>query len=481
MDYLAFLDDEDRDKLTVLMTLQSYNDQYLTQKRLIEQTGLSKFLLEKYLKELNLECPELMISDELYDEMSYHAISNDTVQKIQHMYAQRSLKFRFFVEVLIEEKTVKKFQEEQHIAKTTLYQIRTKVLNSLKKEKILIQKNKMIGPEMHVRSIIFDVVSYFYFGESYPFSSQCRNEAKQLLQLLISYFNLDLTFFQKKKLSLFIHIVQIRIKNQHMINENLCMINEKTQQTYQRQLTMIEQLLAPSLESTSESSKESNYLLTFLFVSEMLDLELTFNKEMFSKTKETAQTLLNSLSRQFQVKDSQKKELYDSFLKKLLSLSIFRQNYTTFVDTAAYSYFAEVYSSLHRLILHFIRKEPFLLSLELSKNDQAKLYYDIMFTVLSSLEPVQLGRPITIYIDFSHGLAYTEYICQSLQRFRDLNISIQNRFNNETQIVLSDYRLKKATCQQIIWKQPPTPSDWAKFADVVIELREKENEKNTLF
>ncbi|MFD1900927.1 hypothetical protein GQR36_14715 [Enterococcus termitis] len=244
---------------------------------------------------------------------------------------------------------------------------------------------------------------------------------------------------------------------------------------------MIEQTLTSVTDLSDRPFKETNYLLTFLFVSEMLKIELNFNKELFTQTKIAAQALLTQLSKQFLVKDSQKEALYDSFLKKLLSLSIFRQSYTTFVDTAAYSYFAEVYSSLHKLILRFVRKDPFLLSLELSKNDQAKLYYDIMFTVLSLLEPVQLGRPINIYIDFSHGLAYTEYICRSLQRFRDLNIAVQKKFNNETQIVLSDYRLQKATCQQIVWKQPPTPSDWAKFADIVIELREIENEKNTLF
>ncbi|MBO0471534.1 helix-turn-helix domain-containing protein [Enterococcus sp. DIV0242_7C1] len=481
MEYLDFLEDEDHDRLKVLMTLQSYNDQYLTQKRLIELTGLSKFLLEKYLKELNQDCPELGLSDELYDELTYHPISNDTIQKTQHIYAQRSLKFRFFIEVLIEEKTLNKFQEEQHIAKTTLYQIRTKVLNCLKQEKIVIKKNKMIGPEMHVRSIIFDIISYFYFGERYPFSTESRSDAKQLLNLLISYFSLDLTFFQKQKLSLFIHIIQLRIKNRHIINENLCAVSETTQQMYHRQLRTIEQALAPAADLTSEVFKESHYLLTFLFVSEMLELDLQFNKELFSQTQSTAQELLTSLTLHFPVKELQKKELYDSFLKKLLCLSIFRQSYTTFVDTAAYRYFAEVYSSLHRLILRFIRKEHFLSSLELSKNDQAKLYYDIMFTVLSVLEPVQLGKPINIYIDFSHGAAYTEYICQSLQRFRDLNIAVQTRFNNDTQIVLSDYRLRKATCQQIVWKQPPTPSDWAKFADIVIELREKENEKNTLF
>ncbi|OJG97814.1 hypothetical protein RV18_GL003828 [Enterococcus termitis] len=481
MNYLDFLDDEDRERLTVLMTLQSYNDQYLTQKRLIELTGLSKFLLEKYLTELNHDCPELAISNELYDELTYQAISNDMIQKVQHTYAKRSLRFRFFIEVLVEEKTLKKFQEEQHIAKTTLYLIRNKVLNCLKQEKLLIQKNKLIGPEMHVRSIIFDIVSYFYFGEKYPFSRENTEEVKQLSQLLVSYFGLDLTFFQKKKLSLFIHIVRIRIKNHHAIKENLCSVSDQAQQLYKRQLTMIEQTLTSVTDLSDRPFKETNYLLTFLFVSEMLKIELNFNKELFTQTKIAAQALLTQLSKQFLVKDSQKEALYDSFLKKLLSLSIFRQSYTTFVDTAAYSYFAEVYSSLHKLILRFVRKDPFLLSLELSKNDQAKLYYDIMFTVLSLLEPVQLGRPINIYIDFSHGLAYTEYICRSLQRFRDLNIAVQKKFNNETQIVLSDYRLQKATCQQIVWKQPPTPSDWAKFADIVIELREIENEKNTLF
>ncbi|WP_206912489.1 hypothetical protein IGL98_003311 [Enterococcus sp. DIV0840] len=481
MEYLDFLDDEDHDKLKLLMTLQLYNDQYLTQKRLIELTGLSKFLLEKYITELNVECPELSISEEIYDELFYPPISNDIIQKVQHDYAQRSLKFRFFIEVLVEEKTIKKFQEEQHIAKTTLYQIRNKVLSYLKKERIAVQKNRLTGDEMKVRSIIFDLVSYFFFGEEYPFSKESDQAVQQLLQLLTTHFRLDLTFFQKKKLALFIHIIYVRIKKYHELRENLCSINEKMQQSMEQQMIMIEQALYSTKEARPENFKESNYLLAFLFVSDMFTTELTFNQELFIQNQNAAQELTERLASQFQVTDRQKEQLYNSFLKKLLSLSIFKQGYTTFVETAAYSYFAEVYYPIHKLILRFIRKNHFLLSLELSKNDQAKLYYDIMFSVLSLLEPSQLGQPINIYIDFSHGIAYTEYICQSLRRFRDLNVRIQEKFNNETHVFLSDYRLHEASCRQIIWKQPPTSSDWAKFADLVIELREVENEKNHVF
>lgn len=480
MEYLNFLDEEDRDKLQLLINLQLYNDQYLTQKRLIELTGLSKFLLEKYIKELNEECPDLSISEEVYGELIYSPISNDMVQRIQHDYVQRSLKFRFFIEVLVEEKTIKKFQEEQHIAKTTLYQIRSKVLAQLKKERIVIKKNKLTGDEMKVRSIIFDLVSYFYFGEEYPFSSDSRQEVQQLLDLLTTHFRLELTFFQKKKLALFIHIVFIRIKKHHDLNENLCSIEEKMDYPLEQQLLLIEQILHPTKEVHPENFKESNYLLAFLFVSEMITLELTFNEELFTQNQEATQELVEWLNDQFQITELQKTQLYDSFLKKLLCLSIFKQSYTTFVETAAYSYFAEVYSPLHTLILRFIRKTHFLLSLDLTKNDQAKLYYDIMFSALSILEPSQLGTPINIYIDFSHGVAYTEYICQSLRHFRDLNVNIQKKFNNETHIFLSDYYLKETSCQQIIWKQPPTPSDWAKFADLVIELRENEHEKNNI-
>lgn len=478
MNYLAFLEDEDRDKLQLLMTLQLYNDQFLTQKKLIEVTGLSKFLLEKFISELNMNYSELAISEEIYDELTYQPISNDTIQKVQHDYAQRSLKFRFFIDVLVEEKTIKKFQEEQHIAKTTLYLIRNKVLSLLKKERITVQKNKLIGDELKTRSFIFDSVAYFYFGEAYPFSVESDADAQRLLQQLTNYFNLDLTFFQKKKLSLFIRIVQLRIKNRHIMKADFCTISEAAQQLYSRQLTMIEQSLYSTNEQTSEILKETHYLMLFLFVSDIFDIELTINPVLFTKNQASAQQLVERLAKQFQLMEKQKEQLYHSFLKKLLGLSIFKQSYTTFVDTSAYSYFEEVYFPLHKSFLRFIHKDPFLLTLELSKSDQAKLYYDLMFSTLSLLEPAQLGNSINIYIDFSHGKAYSEYICQSLLRFRDLNINIQKKFNNDTHIFLSDYRLKETQCRQIVWKQPPTPSDWATFADLVIELREVENEKN---
>ncbi|MTD41890.1 hypothetical protein GIX45_25375 [Erwinia sp. CPCC 100877] len=478
MEYLNFLEDEDREKLQLLMTLQQYNEQFLTQKKLIEETGLSKFLLDKYITELNISCPTLNISEELYDEMSYQPVSNDLVQKMQHAYAQRSLKFRFLVEVLVEEKSVKKFQEDHHIAKTTLYQIRSRVLSSLKNEQITVKKNKLIGYEMKIRSVIFDIVAYFYFGEHSPFGSENNKNAQQLLKQLTTYFHLDLTFLQQKKLLLFIQVLQIRVKNRHMLNENFCTVNEDIQHEYKTQLIAIEQALHGTIECDFEELRECNYLMLFLYVSEMFDVQLTFKQELFIQNEETTQQLIVLLQTKFQITESQKKQLHVAFLKKLLGFSIFRQSYTTFIDTAAYQYFAEVYFLLHKTILRFIRTDSFILSLDLSKNDQAKLYYDMAFSVLATLDPAQLGKPINIYIDFSHGTAYTEFISQSLRRFRDLNISIQKKFNNKTNVFLSDYRLQEANCTQIIWKQPPTPSDWSRFADLVIQLREIENEKS---
>ncbi|MGX7264726.1 helix-turn-helix domain-containing protein [Enterococcus crotali] len=478
MKYLDFLDDDDKEKAQLLTTLQLYNEQFLSKKKLLELTGLSKFLLERYLTELNKEYPQLRISEEYYDEIAFQPISNEIIQELQYRYAERSPKFRFFIEVLVEEKSIKKFQAEQHIAKTTLYQIRTKVISSLKKVGLSIQKNKLIGPEARVRSVIFDIISYFYFGERYPFTHS-EQKIQQLLQQLVSYFNLDLTFLQKRKLALFLQIMQSRRLNHHDLQENFCTVGAKTQQQFASQLAMLKKVLQSSIPTSVE--EESHYILLFLFVSDMFDCDLSFNDDLLAETKNTAKQLVTQLSDAFQLTQKQEKYLYHSFLKKILGLSIFRQNYTTFVDISAYSYFSEVYNPLHRLVLRFIRKNHYCLSLNLSKNEQAKLYYDFMFSILAFLEPSQFGNPITIYIDFSHGNAYTEYISQSLQRFRDLNIVIQKRFNNTTQLSISDYKITELTCPQIIWKQPPSPSDWAKFADLVVELREVENEKFEMF
>ncbi|ALS02535.1 hypothetical protein ATZ33_14455 [Enterococcus silesiacus] len=479
MKYLNFLDDEDYDKLELLMTLQHYNEQFLTKKKLIELTGLSKFLLDKYITELNAAYPELKIHENSYDELFYQSVSNDLIQSVQYDYIQRSLKFRFFIEVLVEEKTIKRFQEEQHIARTTLYQIRGKVVACLEKEQIFIKKNKLTGNEMNIRSLIFDIVAYFYFGKKYPFSKENDKEAQQLLQQLLTYFNLDLSFFQKEKLALFIHIVQIRIRSRHLLKETLCSSSAKTQQVFGRQLVMIEQALHTSEIPISDNFKESNYLLLFLFITDIFDVELRFDQTLFTQSQEATKRLIKQLTTQFQISNSQQKQLYDSFFKKILGLSTFKQSYTTFIETTTHSYFADVYAPVHNLILNFTRKDHFLLSLELSQRNQTKLYYDIMFTILSLLEPSQFGKPINIYVDFSSGAAYTEYIRQSLKRFRDLNIAFQEKFNNDTHIFLSDYRLQEANCQQIIWKQPPTPANWSKFANLVVKLRKFELEKIT--
>ncbi|WP_239644650.1 hypothetical protein [Enterococcus crotali] len=111
MKYLDFLDDDDKEKAQLLTTLQLYNEQFLSKKKLLELTGLSKFLLERYLTELNKEYPQLRISEEYYDEIAFQPISNEIIQELQYRYAERSPKFRFFIEVLVEEKSIKNFRQ----------------------------------------------------------------------------------------------------------------------------------------------------------------------------------------------------------------------------------------------------------------------------------------------------------------------------------------------------------------------------------
>ena len=481
MEYLNFLEDSDKEKLELLKILQNYNDKLLTKNKLVELSGLSKYILEKYIIDINIDLPEIHISEELYNELAFQDISNEHIQNLQYNYVCRSLKFQFFIEVLLEESTLKRFQDRHHLSRASVYSLRASVQKILHQEGLHIKKNLLVGSEVKIRATVFDIISYFFFEKNYPFLLIDLKNIERLTLKIINYLGLSVSHLQLRKLFLFITLINLRIKNKHLLNTNFCTLQENSAHVYFQHMSQIEQFLTPFEYSNSGKFEESNYLLLFMFISDMFDSKLYFDNEILGETIVTAQTLTNLVSDTFSLGKQQTDLLYSSYLKKMLGLSVFRQSYTTFVERSAYTYLNELYPKLHRLILAFMHENIFLGQLNLSNNERTKLYYDFMFSTLEVLQPSELEKPIYVYVDFSHGDAYTKYICQNLNRFRDLNLQIKTRFNNDIHISLSDYKIAKLTCPQIIWKQPPSPTDWANFANKVIQLKENTNENHSLY
>ncbi|HAP4981479.1 TPA: M protein trans-acting positive regulator, partial [Enterococcus faecalis OG1RF] len=94
-----------------------------------------------------------------------------------------------------------------------------------------------------------------------------------------------------------------------------------------------------------------------------------------------------------------------------------------------------------------------------------------IFLLIHYLPLNVVERPIHVCVDFSQGTNYTEYIIKQVEGFETLNLVVERQLTAKTDIFISDYLLDNLIRKQIIWKNPPTPTDWKFFGDTVVSIK----------
>lgn len=152
----------------------------------------------------------------------------------------------------------------------------------------------------------------------------------------------------------------------------------------------------------------------------------------------------------------------------------FQYSTNTFITDNQWKYFEEVYPEYFEFVISFIEKAAFI------KSESAKktLFYDYLFAIITIVPISYLSRSINICIDFSRGKTYTDYISNNILQFQSMDINISTKPDDKTDLYISDYNSEFVSCNQIIWKEPPTNKDWKNFGNTLVFIRrEKQREK----
>lgn len=148
-------------------------------------------------------------------------------------------------------------------------------------------------------------------------------------------------------------------------------------------------------------------------------------------------------------------------------------SHLTFYTFEEESLFAELYPQFHQVAKKFVemvRKSNIYNKQLIIKSG---LYYDYIFAIISVIPQKYLFDKIYICVDFSQGSSYTSFIAETIKIFQSLNIEVQQKVNNQTQLYVSDIMIDKLNCPQIIWKNPPSDYDWLLFGEMLIKVSNK--------
>lgn len=482
-----FLEVNDSVKLEIAEILNSRREEYTSVELLVELLGISKFKVTKYIQELSEDMADeyeiLEIRSFSQGELNDLYISATTIRHLRFMYIQKSKIFLLFNEMLYGRVSLGQFSNKYYISRSKTNVLRNQLTKLLENYSITIKDGMFVGNEEQLRKVAFEV-HYFYFnGSKVSFPKkviELKNKLKKELEKLI---DLDLVLTKKIKVDLFLSILSIRISRKNfLIDQPSILLDDSLSEKYDSKKEEFSEILLSISggELRKEALNELDSIFLFLVSEECLSLKNKFIvKKLNDEIKKVSNQLVKKTFMEIKFNDTVTKGnkiKLKKRLKRSFTMIHFQRYYAlhtilTFNTDYQITYFKEAYPQFHKLVCKLLKMDELEKIIHLNSTNEASLYYDYMFALISCLPISLLNDKTYICVDFSRGDSYTEYISENIRAFKQLNVVIQKRIDNETQLFVSDFMIENNRLEQIIWKNPPTDDDWAILGDAIVSVK----------
>lgn len=463
------LEEEYRYKLLIYQIFLAYENNLVEEGILTEILEISLFKLSQYMRELEEELANLDIQSMIkfcgahtYKGESLSAID---YQKLRSFYFEQSLEANILIQVgILQNYTLLEYAQVKFISKGTIYSVVKRLNKYLTNWKISLKNNQLRGSEVAIRFFCFQLLFYFYGSSRSPVLKKRELNVATIINDIQLYFAQNFTANQLSQLRLFLSIQYTRIGQSHFIEESGFNIVDKNllsriSRWYEENGISIEK---------EEFKVEVDYLLSFLVLNGFI------KNEQRIRIKETKifKIFMQVVSKQL---PHLEERLSEEAVKEIKTICFkwkyFSFSFASFVSNDQIQYFQQSFPKIHRLIYTFVEYVNKERETKLNEFEYAHFYYDFLFCILQFEKLREIERSIHIFIDFSGGSSYNNFIKLNILAFSYLNIVIDSKLTRETDIYISDFFNEKVDCEQIIWKNPPLDYDWKIFADKVMGLR----------
>lgn len=146
------------------------------------------------------------------------------------IYFQNSIPFQFFDELFKEELlTFTRFAEDHFISYSSFFNVIKGLKHWLTLHHVAIPKvgTSLIGDEMQIRNIAFEIYSSVYNYSEWPFQKINEGEIKEHVDSLYRRMGNSLTILENEAFCLFMGVNYQRIKKGHVIKNNDCLKVDK--------------------------------------------------------------------------------------------------------------------------------------------------------------------------------------------------------------------------------------------------------------
>lgn len=469
------LTDRYRYKWLILRYIENYKNHFCTLFNLSNILEISSYKVERYLEEINDDL-KLIGSDSsveltLKSEIVSTRIDHLLLKKMRIKYLYDCEMFTMLHNFFVSELPIKKQLDHLHISQSASYLLHRELKDILSEEKLKLKNNQVLGNELDVRSIFFSTYYELFNGIKNPFPEKIRKMSLAILNQLTEQFLLNIPKTKELKLLLFLDVWLIRISNGHYM--------DKSYVTYERlDFTHWLKKMLITLYDLPEEVAEHEMAYLAMFFHFEIDKVTFIDDYAVSEAYEQATALTKEFCRLFSewfhyelTQPTILMELTDINVKWL----IYHFREQSFIVKEKFNYFQEINPRLDQFIKAFIQKIEKKQIFQ-SDAERNKLYYDYLFLLVTKVPIENIEEPIYICIDFSHGNNYNQYIRIMLSSLQSMNIYYQEKIDAATNLFLSDCAMENLSCEQLIWKKPPTSDDWKDLGELLVIIKEQNSE-----
>lgn len=463
------LEEEYRYKLLIYQIFLAYESNLVEEGILTDTLEISQFKFSQYLGELVEDLKKLAIKSkiELKDPRVFQGENLSTLdyQKLRSYYFEQSLEAGLLIQVgILQNYTLNEYAQIKFISRGTVYLIVKRLNKYLANWNISLKNNQLRGSEVEIRSFCFQLFFYFY-GSNQSFVLRKRELNVAIIINDIQYFfEQNFTANQLSQLRLFLSLQYRRMVQNYFVEENQFGIVDEN--LLSRIVHWYEENEV-SLEKEKFRS-EVDYLLSFLVLNGFIknDQRIRIGETKMFKI------FMHVVKKQLpQLEHRLSKEAVEEIKTMCFKWKYFSFSFASFVSNDQFQYFQQIFPRIHRLVYTFVEYVSKERETKLNEFEYAHFYYDFLFCLLQFEQIREIERSIHIFIDFSGGSSYNNFIKINILAFSYLNLVIDPKLIRETDIYVSDFFNEKVGCEQIIWKNPPLDYDWKVFADKVTELK----------
>lgn len=462
-------------KYQLLKRLERSSYFALSKKEIMDFLEISNYVLKSTIEQLIQDLEKYDLSQEIQVfledpfvqlEITGTASSETLLEK----YVEESVEFTILLgAVLGKFKSLNELSEKTLLSYPIAYN-NFKLLNKyLANYELKIDKKfRLVGEsEKNVRLFLTELFARIYKGHYEFLEQSLEGPVAFKLSKMESE---KMTLHQKIGLQHFLYVTNLRIQQQKYVESATedALFNEDLQQEMEDAFFM-------RVPAEARKAEVIAFLAYYYSRSEELGekLHLTENKQLMA----WSQKLLTSLIQAFpKIIDSPEK--HGAFLKRSqflhfqlmetsqasetiqpeINIVYFQQNYPTVLE------FCRLY--INRLQ----QSEPVLFK----KKKQVLFQY--LFLILDTFSKEALVETIKVYVDFSFGSLYNQFITENLNFFNLVGAKITTDIE-AADILLTDSRDLGKTYQVdcVVWLSPPRPLDWANLGQKIIQKRSEKN------